>query len=171
MKYVMVDRYAELVKGQSAVAFKNIPAGEDYYPASALEPSYAPSLLMESMAQTAGMLIATTFDFERKTVFAKIEQAEFPRPVRPGDHVELRARFLEEMGGHCRMETEALVEGERAGYMVGLFTALRLDREEGAAFNTPEFARAREATLKALGVMEILNRVPPGPAGTAEGGL
>ncbi|MBI3891074.1 MAG: hypothetical protein HY303_06045 [Candidatus Wallbacteria bacterium] len=171
MKYVLVDRYAEIVRGERAVAFKNIPLGEDYYPASALEPSYAPSLLMESMAQTAGMLIGSTFDFERKTVFAKIETAEFPRLVRPGDHVELRARFLEEMGGHCRMETEALVDGERVGFMIGLFTALRLDKEEGAVFNTQEFARARESTLKSLGVLDILAKRPLAEVRQTEGGL
>lgn len=169
MKYVLVDRYAEIVRGVRALAYKNVPIGEDYYAASTIEPCFAPSLLMESMAQTAGMLIGATFDFRRKTVFAKIEEAEFPRPIRPGDHIELTARFLEQMGGHCRMETEAKVDGERVGRMIGLFTALDLDKDEGAVFNTQEFARARESTLKSLGVLDLLREVPT-PAG-AEGGL
>ncbi len=161
MKYVLVDRYAELIKGETAVAYKNVPLGLDYYPASSLETVYSSALLMESLAQTAGMLIAATFDFQRKTVFAKIEEAVFPGLIRPGDRVELCARFLERMEGHCRMETHALVGDEEVGRMTGLFTALDLAQAEGAVFDTPEFARARSTSLRALGVPEVLKGAMP----------
>ncbi|MBI4872787.1 MAG: hypothetical protein HY814_14620 [Candidatus Riflebacteria bacterium] len=169
MKYVLVDRYLDLVPGERATAVKNVPIGEGYFPMTCLEPAYAPSLLMESMAQTAGMLVAATFRFARKTVLAKIQEAEFPHPVRPGDHVEMLAAFLETLGGHCRMQVTASVEGHTVGRMVGLFTALELTREEGAPFDTPEFDRARASSLRCLGVKELLDRVPTAAAGPSEG--
>lgn len=170
MKYVLVDRYLELVPGEHATAVKNVPLGEDYHAAPCLEPAYPPSLLMETMAQAAGMLIAVTFDFQRKTVFAKIETAEFPSSALPGDSIQVQAGFLERLGGHCRMQVTSSVDERTVGRMTGLFTALELEKNEGHAFDTPEFARARESALKCLGVRELLERAREAQGPEAEGG-
>jgi 3-hydroxyacyl-[acyl-carrier-protein] dehydratase len=49
------------------------------------------SLIVEGMAQTAGILVGEARNFEEKVILAKIGRATFHRLVRPGDTIVFRA--------------------------------------------------------------------------------
>ncbi len=49
------------------------------------------SLIVEGMAQTAGMLVGESRKFEEKVILAKIGKATFHRLVRPGETIEFKA--------------------------------------------------------------------------------
>jgi 3-hydroxyacyl-[acyl-carrier-protein] dehydratase len=98
--FVMVDRVVELVAGVSAVAIKNVtfnePHFQGHFPGAPVMPGV---LIIESMAQTAAILVVKTLGpaAEGKLFyFMTIERARFRHPVVPGDtlHVEARKRRL-----------------------------------------------------------------------------
>lgn len=86
-----IDRIVELDKGTRCVALKNVSMAEehlhDHFPATDDRPSKpimpAP-LIVEGMAQTAGILVGHARDFAEKVILAKIGKAEFDREAYPG---------------------------------------------------------------------------------------
>jgi 3-hydroxyacyl-[acyl-carrier-protein] dehydratase len=51
------------------------------------------SLIMEGMAQTAGILAGEARGFKEKVILAKIGKAEFHHPAVPGDRLEFHAEL------------------------------------------------------------------------------
>ena len=45
------------------------------------------SLIVEGMAQTAGILVGEARDFQEKVILAKVKRAAFHREVRPGERI------------------------------------------------------------------------------------
>ena len=85
----------------SATAVKAVSLAEehlhDLYPAFPIVPH---SLIIEGMAQTAGILVGEARNFEEKVILAKIGRATFHRLVRPGETISFRATIdqLNEQG-------------------------------------------------------------------------
>ena len=92
MRWFWIDRFNEFVRGKHATAVKNVSLAEehlhDHFPGAALMPN---SLIVEGMAQTAGLLIADTLEFNRRVVLAKVAKAEFQYDAVPGDSILFRA--------------------------------------------------------------------------------
>ena len=101
MRWIWIDKFTEFTSRQSATAIKNVSLAEehlhDLYPAFPIVPH---SLIVEGMAQTAGILVGEARNFEEKVVLAKISKAVFHRLVRPGETIEFTARIeqLNEQG-------------------------------------------------------------------------
>jgi len=101
MRWIWIDKFTRFDSGTRAVAVKCCSASEDHvhdlYPNFPIVPN---SLLIESMAQTAGILVGESRQFKEKVILAKIGKASFSRVVRPGDLVEFDATVLQlnEMG-------------------------------------------------------------------------
>ncbi|MEQ9461792.1 MAG: hypothetical protein RIG82_12650 [Phycisphaeraceae bacterium] len=98
MRWVWIDRITEFVAGERCVAIKCVSAAEDvlhdHFPAEGgreAEPMFPHSLLIEGMAQTAGVLVGHRGRFEHNVVLAKIGRAEFVRVVGPGEVVRFTA--------------------------------------------------------------------------------
>ena len=114
MRWIHIDDILELKEGEYARAVKTVPSDTDYleyhYPGFPIMPH---SLLIESMAQTAGILVGKSIDFKKDVILAKIDRAEFFSITRPGDRLIIDAR-VEEMReeGAC-MECR-IVCGDRA---------------------------------------------------------
>lgn len=95
MRWFWIDRFDEFVRGKHATAVKNVSLAEehlhDHFPGTALMPN---SLVVEGMAQTAGLLVADAIEFNRRVVLAKVAGAEFYFDAVPGDtlrfHAEIR---------------------------------------------------------------------------------
>ena len=91
MRWIWIDRILELERGRRCVALKNVSAAEevlhDHFPATAQRPA-APvmpnSLIIEGMAQTAGIMVGHAADFSEKVILAKIAKAVFTADARPG---------------------------------------------------------------------------------------
>ena len=88
MRWFWIDRFNEFVRGKQATAVKNVSLAEehlhDHFPGAALMPN---SLVVEGMAQTAGLLIADALEFNRRVVLAKVAKAEFQYDAVPGDSI------------------------------------------------------------------------------------
>src|SRR5512146_2475098 len=94
MRWIWIDRFVEFTSGRSATAIKNVSLAEehlhDLYPAFPIVPH---SLIVEGMAQTAGILVGEARNFQEKVILAKIGKATFHRLVRPGDTITYTARI------------------------------------------------------------------------------
>ena len=92
MRWIWIDKFTEFTSKQSATAVKNVSLAEehlhDLYPAFPIVPH---SLIVEGMAQTAGILVGEARNFEEKVILAKIGRATFHRLVRPGDTIVFHA--------------------------------------------------------------------------------
>ena len=96
MRWFWIDRFDEFVRGRTAVAVKNVSLAEDHmhdhFPGAALMPN---SLIVEGMAQTAGLLVADAIDYSRRVVLAKVANADFHFDAVPGDSLRFRAEILD----------------------------------------------------------------------------
>ena len=67
MRWIWLDRFAEFVPGQRAVGVKNVTLAEDHlhdhFPGFPIMPA---SLMIEGMAQTAGILVGQARDFAER---------------------------------------------------------------------------------------------------------
>lgn len=100
MRWIWIDRIVELDRGRRCVAMKNVSAAEDvlhdHFPATDHHPPMPlmpHSLIIEGMAQTAGILVGHAGDFKEKVILAKITRADFVGIVRPGMTIRFTAQM------------------------------------------------------------------------------
>jgi 3-hydroxyacyl-[acyl-carrier-protein] dehydratase len=107
MRWIWIDKFTEFTSRTSATAVKNVSLAEehlhDLYPAFPIMPH---SLIVEGMAQTAGILVGEARNFAEKVILAKIGRATFHRLVRPGETIYYHAKILQ------LNETGASIEGQ-----------------------------------------------------------
>ncbi|MFK7960769.1 MAG: beta-hydroxyacyl-ACP dehydratase [Phycisphaerales bacterium] len=115
MRWMWIDRITEFVDGQRMVAIKNVSLAEEHLhdhfaadgegeTARAAEPVMPASLIIEGMAQTAGILVGAASRFREKVILAKIASAELDHEARPGDQLQYAADVerMDEQGASCR---------------------------------------------------------------------
>jgi 3-hydroxyacyl-[acyl-carrier-protein] dehydratase len=108
MRWFWIDRFEEFVRGKHATAVKNVSLAEehmhDHFPGVALMPN---SLIVEGMAQAAGLLVAEAIDYNRRVVLAKVAGAEFHFDAVPGDTLKFHAEILDlkPTGSFTRVKT------------------------------------------------------------------
>ena len=87
-----LDRFVEFVRGERAVAIKNVSltdeALSDYVPGF---PVFPCSLIVEGLAWTGGILANDLRGFCERIVLAKVNRAVFHRPALPGDQLRYSA--------------------------------------------------------------------------------
>ncbi len=92
MRWIWFDRFEEFESGRRAVTVKNVTLAEDHlhdhFPDFPVMPA---SLMVEGMAQTAGILVGEARNFTEKVILAKLTRARFDRLVRPGDTLRYEA--------------------------------------------------------------------------------
>ncbi len=92
MRWVWIDKFVEFESGVKATAIKNVSLAEehlhDHFPGYPVMPA---SLIVEGMAQTAGILVGEARDFQEKVILAKVKRARFEREVRPGEQLRYEA--------------------------------------------------------------------------------
>ena len=125
MRWIWIDKFVEFTSKQSATAVKNVTLAEehlhDLYPGFPIVPH---SLIVEGMAQTAGILVGEARNFEEKVILAKIGRATFFRLVRPGDTLTYAARIeqLSEQG--ASIQGKVYVGGAAVAEIVLMFSHL-----------------------------------------------
>jgi 3-hydroxyacyl-[acyl-carrier-protein] dehydratase len=94
MRWIWIDKFTQFTPRTSATAIKNVTLAEehlhDLYPAYPIVPN---SLIIEGLAQTAGILVGEARNFQEKVILAKIQRASFHRLVRPGQTIQFDARI------------------------------------------------------------------------------
>ncbi|MCC7428307.1 MAG: 3-hydroxyacyl-ACP dehydratase FabZ [Alphaproteobacteria bacterium] len=128
--FLMVDRVVEVVKNESAIGIKNVSINESYFqghfPAHPVMPGV---LIIEAMAQTAGVLVVETLGPESQgklVYFMMIENAKFRRPVVPGDQLRIHVKKERNRGNVWKFSAEAKVDG--AVVAESTYAAMILDR-------------------------------------------
>ena len=88
--FLMVDRVIDIQGDEHGVGIKNVtinePQFQGHFPGNPVFPGV---LMIEGMAQTAGVLcIAATGAKPTSVFFLTIDKEKFRKPVRPGDTIE-----------------------------------------------------------------------------------
>ena len=115
--FLLIDKVLEMEPGKRIRAVKNVTANEAFFqghfPGCPVMPGV---LLLEGMAQTAGiLLIHDRPERESQLVYLTgVERARFRRPVVPGDQVLFEAEILGLRRNYSKISGRALVEGEVA---------------------------------------------------------
>jgi 3-hydroxyacyl-[acyl-carrier-protein] dehydratase len=114
--FLLIDRVRELEPGKRIIALKNVTINEPFFPGHfPNKPIFPGVLILEAMAQAAGILIFKTTDSlpDEKSVYyyAGIDHARFKRPVIPGDQLEVEVAIERNLRGIWKLACIARVEG------------------------------------------------------------
>lgn len=111
--FLMVDRVIDVVPNVSAVGVKNVSINEPFFqghfPSRPVMPGV---LIIEAMAQTAGVLVVETLgpESEGKLVyFMTVDNARFRKPVTPGDTLHIHVFKDRNRGNVWKFRAEAKV--------------------------------------------------------------
>jgi len=114
--FLMVDRVEDVVRGESAVGIKNVTINEPFFQGHFPGAPVMPGVLMvEAMAQTAGILVVETLgkEMEGKLVyFMSVESARFRKPVGPGDQLKIHVHKRHARKLVWKFEGQCMVDGE-----------------------------------------------------------
>jgi UDP-3-O-[3-hydroxymyristoyl] N-acetylglucosamine deacetylase/3-hydroxyacyl-[acyl-carrier-protein] dehydratase len=144
--FLLVDRVLELIPARRVVAIKNVSANEPFFrghwPGRPVMPGV---LILESLAQAAGVLIAASVPRAgRLALIASIDGVKLRRPVVPGDQLRL------EVIGHRFKANAAVVSGTaRLGDATAAEATIRfvlVDAEHAASGNRGGMADRPGAT-------------------------
>ena len=120
MRWIWIDKFVEFNSGKSAVALKNVTLAEehlhDHFPGFPIMPE---CLMIEAMAQTAGILVGEARGFEEKVILAKIRKCVFYHYVRPGDTITLHAE-IESITSEAASTAGKILRGEELIAEIGL---------------------------------------------------
>jgi 3-hydroxyacyl-[acyl-carrier-protein] dehydratase len=142
--FLLVDAIEEMERRKRIVGIKNVTINEyffqGHFPGNPIMPGV---LILESMAQTSGVLILHEIpDRDKKLLyFVGIDNARFRRPVVPGDQLKLEATVIHWRGTICKFGCRASVNGELAAEAELLCKMVDLEPAEGAARDAVEKAQ------------------------------
>lgn len=111
--FLLVDRVIAAVPGKSITAIKNVTINEPFFVGHFPKFPVMPGvLIIEAMAQTAGMLVFVTHGKQENEIFffASINNAKFKRQVIPGDQLRIEVECINEMRGMSKYKATAFVE-------------------------------------------------------------
>lgn len=112
---LMIDRVVDVVPNHSAVGIKCVSINEAYFQGHFPRKPVMPGvLIIESMAQTAGVLVVRTLGEEaagKLVYFMSVDSARFRRPVTPGDTLRIYVTKLQHRRNVWRFSAEAKVDG------------------------------------------------------------
>jgi 3-hydroxyacyl-[acyl-carrier-protein] dehydratase len=128
--FLMLDRVVDVVLNSSAVGVKNVSINEPFFVGHFPNHPVMPGvLIIESMAQTAAVLVVETLgpDAAGKVVyFMSIEGAKFRRPVVPGDQLRVHVIKERNRGNVWKFQGIARVDG--VSVAEATYAAMIMDR-------------------------------------------
>lgn len=114
--FLMIDRVIDIIPGHSATGLKNVSINEQFFQGHfPSEPVMPGVLIVESMAQTAAVLVVATLGpaSEGKLVyFMSVDGAKFRRPVVPGDQVRVHVTKVQSRMNVWKFSAQAKVDGQ-----------------------------------------------------------
>jgi 3-hydroxymyristoyl/3-hydroxydecanoyl-(acyl carrier protein) dehydratase len=111
MRYVLLDRITHLERGRSLRGVKNVSVSDDLVTRYGQGVHALPSsMVLEAMAQAAGLLIAGTQDCRCHPVLAKIQPFAISGLARPGDRLDVVADLVELRDEGCEVAVSASID-------------------------------------------------------------
>ncbi|HBU98717.1 MULTISPECIES: 3-hydroxyacyl-ACP dehydratase FabZ [Thalassospira] len=114
--FLLIDKVIDIAPGESATGIKNVTMNEPqftgHFPQQPIMPGV---LIIESMAQTAAILVVQTLGegAEGKLVyFMSIDSARFRKPVTPGDVMHIHVVKKQSRGPVWKFESQVKVDGQ-----------------------------------------------------------
>ncbi|MEM6620655.1 MAG: 3-hydroxyacyl-ACP dehydratase FabZ [Pseudomonadota bacterium] len=111
--FLLIDRVEEIVKNTSAIGVKNVTNNEPFFQGHFPDKPIMPGVLVvEAMAQTAGVLVVETLEMIDQGLlvyFMTLDKTRFRRLVEPGDVLELHVKILRGRGKIWKFWAEAKV--------------------------------------------------------------
>jgi len=152
MRWFWIDRFIEFERGRRAVAVKGLALSEEqfdgYTPGF---PIMAGSLMIEGMAQTAGLLVGEMEGFAQRVVLAKIGKAVFHRLVVPGGILRYEATITDVKGDGALASVNAHIGDELVAEVDLMFAFLDDRFPSGPLFEPVDFA----AMLRAFHMYDV----------------
>ena len=128
--FLLIDRVVDVVHNRSAIGIKNVSVNESFFAGHFPDHPVMPGvLIIESMAQTAAVLVVETLgpDAAGKLVyFMSIEGAKFRRPVVPGDQLRIHVTKERNRGNVWKFNAIARVDG--VSVAEATYAAMIMDR-------------------------------------------
>jgi len=113
--FLLIDRVVDMIKNVSAIGIKNVSINEAFFQGHFPNHPVMPGvLIIESMAQTAAVLVVETLGPDargRVVYFMSVEGAKFRRPVVPGDQLHVHVVKQRHRGNVWKFHAIARVEG------------------------------------------------------------
>jgi 3-hydroxyacyl-[acyl-carrier-protein] dehydratase len=152
MRWIWIDRFEELVKGESARAIKNVTLAEDHlhdhFPGFPVMPA---SLMLEGMAQTGGILLGDLHDFQHIVILAKVPKITCHSWAVPGDTLCYDARLLDHRTEGGTVSVTATVGDRLIAEAEIVFVHLDENDPELGSIDQKNFV----FSMKLMGVMEV----------------
>src|SRR3546814_6741236 len=125
---LMVDRVRDVIPNVSAVGIKNVSVNESFFQGHFPQRPVMPGvLIIESMAQTAAVLVVQTLGAEAEgklVYFMSVDDARFRRPVTPGDKLHIHVTKLQhrrnvwKFGGEAKVDRQLCAEATFAALIM-----------------------------------------------------
>ena len=114
--FLLVDRVLEFEPEKRIVGIKNVTYNEPFFPGHFPGHPIMPGvLIVEAMAQTAGVLVFKSLPEEKPgqpVYFLGIDNVRFRKPVTPGDQLRLEVEITKHRQSIWGFKGKALVEGK-----------------------------------------------------------
>ncbi|MGN6671604.1 MAG: 3-hydroxyacyl-ACP dehydratase FabZ [Candidatus Nucleicultricaceae bacterium] len=113
---LMIDRIEDIEEDLSAVGVKNVTINEPFFQGHFPNNPVMPGvLIVEAMAQTAGVLVShylNSADKSKIVYFMAIENARFRKPVLPGHTLRLHVKKIQNRRQVWKYSGQAFVDGQ-----------------------------------------------------------
>ena len=111
--FLLIDRVLELEEGKSVKALKNVTINEPFFQGHFPEKPIMPGVMMvEAMAQTAGIAAYELNPDNLLSFFAGIDNVKFKKPVIPGDQLIINVVVEKFKRGICFLKGSVEVDGK-----------------------------------------------------------
>nr|WP_280997605.1 3-hydroxyacyl-ACP dehydratase FabZ [Marinitoga aeolica] len=121
--FLLVDGVIEITENK-IIAYKNVSINEPHFQGHFPDYPIMPGvLIIEGLAQTAGLLLMKDLKENSIPLFLGIDKARFKREVRPGDKLIYEIEVIQEKMGMFKLKANAKVENKTvtsAELMVGI---------------------------------------------------
>ena len=111
--FLLIDRVVDLKSNVSAVGIKNVTINEGFFQGHFKRQPVMPGvLIVEAMAQTAGVLVVHTLEGAaagKLVYFMSIDEARFRKPVFPGDTLRIHVEKERHRGNVWKFSGQAKV--------------------------------------------------------------
>ncbi|WP_273041206.1 3-hydroxyacyl-ACP dehydratase FabZ [Thermodesulfovibrio thiophilus] len=108
--FLLVDRVLELIPDKKAIGIKNVTMNEPFFqghfPGNPVMPGV---LIIEAMAQVAGILAFKSGIEGTGVLFLSIEKVKFRKPITPGDQIRFEVNVMHRRGGVWKFSGRAKV--------------------------------------------------------------